>query len=32
MVAYLLTGHEEGRVLAELLRPEPLPDGTEHLR
>jgi len=29
MVAPLLTGKEETRALAELLRPEPLPDGAE---
>src|SRR6266566_6463914 len=29
MVELLLTGQEETRSLAELLRPEPLPDGTE---
>ncbi len=29
MVAQLLTGQEQGGALAELLRPESLPDGTE---
>jgi Uma2 family endonuclease len=29
MVAQFLTGHEETGVIAELLRPEPLPNGAE---
>lgn len=29
MVASFLTGQSDTRVIAELLRPEPLPDGTE---